>query len=129
MVHVYAGEPYWNIIINDLDTYGLELLEYRYDIPMYLYRNPASLVFNNAFLENNRQVIYSKQEDGSFKGKKLKDLQPTDLDLLVDALTDSPAPPKLYIQYDSLPEGKEESAEEYNGKYYVPYIFAKIEYG
>jgi hypothetical protein len=97
MVHVYAGEPYWNIIINDLDTYGLELLEYRYDIPMYLYRNPDSLVFNNAFLENNRQVIYSKQEDGSFKGKKLKDLQPTDLDLLVDALTDSPAPPKLYI--------------------------------
>jgi hypothetical protein len=38
MVHTYAGEPYHNIIINDLDTYGLELLEYRYDIPMFLYR-------------------------------------------------------------------------------------------
>jgi hypothetical protein len=38
-VHTYAGEPYHNIIINDLDTYGLELLEYRYDnAPMYLYR-------------------------------------------------------------------------------------------
>jgi len=38
-VHVYGGEPLHNIIINDLDTYGLELLEYRYDIPMYLYRS------------------------------------------------------------------------------------------
>jgi hypothetical protein len=36
-VHHYAGEPFHNIIINDLDTYGLELLEYRYDVPMYLY--------------------------------------------------------------------------------------------
>jgi hypothetical protein len=38
MVHTYAGEPYHNIVINDLDTYGLELMEYRYDLPMFLYR-------------------------------------------------------------------------------------------
>jgi hypothetical protein len=36
-VHQYGGEPYHNIIINDLDSYGLELMEYRYDTPMYLY--------------------------------------------------------------------------------------------
>ena len=36
-VHVYAGEPYHNIIINDLDGLGLELLEYRYEEPMFLY--------------------------------------------------------------------------------------------
>lgn len=35
-VHEHAKEPYWNIIINDLDDCGLELLEYRGDIPMYL---------------------------------------------------------------------------------------------
>lgn len=35
-VHEHAQEPYWNIIINDLDDYGLELLEYRGDIPMFL---------------------------------------------------------------------------------------------
>ena len=27
-VHTYANEPYHNIIINDLETYGLELLRY-----------------------------------------------------------------------------------------------------
>ena len=37
-VHIYGGEPLHNIIINDLAGYGLELLEYRYEIPMYLYR-------------------------------------------------------------------------------------------
>lgn len=38
-VHEHAQEPYWNIIVNDLDDYGLELLEYRGDQPMYLVYN------------------------------------------------------------------------------------------
>jgi hypothetical protein len=40
VVHMYGGEPMHNIIINDLDMSGLELLEYRYDenTPLYLYR-------------------------------------------------------------------------------------------
>lgn len=41
-LHQYAGEPLHNIIINDLDDLGLELLEYRYDTPMYLFREPNS---------------------------------------------------------------------------------------
>ena len=36
MVHMYGGEPYHNIIINDLDTNGLELMEYKGQDPMYL---------------------------------------------------------------------------------------------
>ena len=36
MLHAYALEPYHNIIINDLDEKGLELLEYRGDSPAYL---------------------------------------------------------------------------------------------
>lgn len=34
-VHTYAQEPYHNIIINDLDEAGVELMEYRGDTPMY----------------------------------------------------------------------------------------------
>lgn len=37
-VHAYANEPFHNIILNDLDELGLELLEYRYDVPLYLIR-------------------------------------------------------------------------------------------
>ena len=36
MLHAYALEPYHNIIINDLDDKGLELLEYRGEDPLYL---------------------------------------------------------------------------------------------
>lgn len=35
-VHAYGLEPYHNIIINDLDESGLELLEYRGEDPAYL---------------------------------------------------------------------------------------------
>lgn len=38
-VHTYAKEPYYNIVINDLDESALELLEYRGDDPIYLLRN------------------------------------------------------------------------------------------
>ena len=34
-VHTYANEPYYNIIIKDLDDTGLELLENRSDTPIY----------------------------------------------------------------------------------------------
>ena len=36
-IHTYAHEPYHNIIINDLDDYGLKLLEYRGDKPFYFF--------------------------------------------------------------------------------------------
>ena len=113
-VHVYAGEPYWNIVINDLDTYGLELLEYRYNIPMYLYRRPNSIVFDNVIIENNSSVFYIEDGNGGYKDVKLKDLDYNHLDLLVDTLTGSPTPQYVYDKVDNE---------------YIPYIFAKIEYG
>lgn len=39
LVHTYANEPMSNIIINDVDEYGLELLEYRADVPMYMFHS------------------------------------------------------------------------------------------
>ena len=113
-VHVYAGEPYWNIVINDLDTYGLELLEYRYNIPMYLYRRPNSIVFDNVIIENNSSVFYIEDGNGGYKDVKLKDLDFNHLDLLVDTLTGSPTPQYVYDKVDNE---------------YIPYVFAKIEYG
>lgn len=50
MLHAYALEPYQNIIINNLDEKGLELLEYRGDIPMYLlYNIPSQQYINMEF--------------------------------------------------------------------------------
>ena len=38
-VHAYALEPYHNIIINDLDSYGLEQLTYQGEKPIYALRD------------------------------------------------------------------------------------------
>lgn len=59
VVHLYGGEPLHNIIINDLDMAGLELLEYRYDIPMYLYRdiNNDTAYYDNVTLDGNKQCM------------------------------------------------------------------------
>ena len=59
MVHTYANEPYHNIIINDLDTFGLELVEYKYDTPMYLYKLEGARSFNNITLDGNVSCIYN----------------------------------------------------------------------
>ena len=103
MVHVYAGEPYWNIVINDLDNYGLELLEYRYDTPMYLYRYENSLTFTNVFIENRDTEVYLAIERNgnqyvfSDTPCLLEDVPTANLDLMVDGMTGSvdPLPVKI----------------------------------
>jgi hypothetical protein len=57
MIHAYGGEPYWNIVINDLETQGLELLEYRYDKPLYLYRKIDKYVYENAFMGGSNNTV------------------------------------------------------------------------
>ena len=46
-VHAYAGEPHHNIIINDLEDYGLEQLSYRGDKVLLAFRNCATDNFVN----------------------------------------------------------------------------------
>lgn len=92
MIHTYGGEPYHNIIINDLDTYGLELLEYRYDTPMYLYRKSNSYIYTNILLENDDTILYTSTQ----QEKKLKDLDSEYLETLTETLTDSQNVKPLY---------------------------------
>lgn len=46
-VHIYAQEPYHNIVINDLDEAAVELLEYKGEQPLYLLRNDNTDEFVN----------------------------------------------------------------------------------
>ena len=59
-VHTYAGEPFHNIIISDLDDIGLELQEYRYDTPMYIWREVGSNEYKQGTLNGNQEVTYGK---------------------------------------------------------------------
>ena len=106
LVHVYGEEPYHNIIINDLDDLGLELLEYRYDRPMYLYREVGSNTYTNVTLDGNKDTNHGK----------LSELDASKLDILVDPLTGSQNPAEIVF---------DEDISETKTKYHI----AKIEYG
>ena len=54
-VHQYGNEPFHNIIINDVDDLGLELLEYRYDEPMYLIRESLDDTYFNGTFDGTMQ--------------------------------------------------------------------------
>lgn len=110
-VHTYANEPYWNIIINDLDTYGLELMEYRYDTPFYLYRKVGTYIYDNALMENDAKMYYYDKActDGPYS---LKQLDKDHLDNLTQTMVNNKEPKPVYV--------KDNDNE---------YIFAKISYG
>lgn len=50
-VHEFAHEPFQNIIINDLDEYGVELLEYRGEEPMYFLIDAITGDVSNALIK------------------------------------------------------------------------------
>jgi len=80
MIHVYAGEPFHKIIINDLNILGLELLEYRYDTPMYLYRFIDNVLFDNITLDGNKACSV----EGKPEIARLDDLTSNELEMLVE---------------------------------------------
>lgn len=53
-VQNFGNELAQNIIINDIEDAGLELLEYRGDVPIYMFREYDSDVFNNITLNKNQ---------------------------------------------------------------------------
>ena len=56
-VHVYGGEALHNIVLNDIENYGLELLEYRGDKDLYMPRKINSGEVSNLVI-NEKQIYY-----------------------------------------------------------------------
>lgn len=108
LVHVYGGEPLHNIIINDLDTAGLELLEYRSDRPMYLYREEGSNRYINNTFDGSMKVSLNSDMTNS---TTLENLSVECFETLVDSLTETAKSTPIYVE---------------ENKYYY---FTKIEYG
>ena len=69
-VHEYAGEPFHNIVINDLDDYGIELLEYQGSEPIYMFiytsksENGVVDMVANMTLDGSK-VCWKQNADGS----------------------------------------------------------------
>lgn len=61
MLSAYGKELPHNIIINDIDDYGLELLEYRGNQPLYLIKNTVSDVVENMTFDGTK-IYYTDKE-------------------------------------------------------------------
>ena len=109
-IHKYAGEPMHNIIIEDLPEYGLELLEYRYDLPMYLYRKTTSQNYLGALINGDKVCRVGSKD--SLNIKPLKNLTNSELDILVESFVGSSTPAEIYFDDDE-----------------IPYYVTKVEYG
>lgn len=113
MVHSYGGEPYHNIIIKDLDTLGLELLEYRYEnMPLIMYRTEDSNTYSNiAFMDWDMYFYEDKLDIGNKDARVyLKNIPEAHFEQLVAGI--HPAQPVTYYDDDG-----------------VGYRLTKIEYG
>ena len=68
-VHAYAQEPYHNIIINDLDEYGLEQTTYIGDKTLYALRNYKTGHFDNLTYKENLNAYMQNiiNQGGTFR--------------------------------------------------------------
>ena len=64
----FGGESLHNIVINDIDNYGMELMAYKGDKPLYmLFDETAQMVTNMTFDEAERNCEYWDSESESWK--------------------------------------------------------------
>ena len=111
-IHTFGKEPYHNIIINDIDDYGTELLEYRGDTPMYFFKSIDDDAYSNISIYGD-MIVFPEGSDVPVKLSEIDCLPLTDL-VMKDGTIISPALKNRYGNY--IPSSK---------KYYV----AKAENG
>lgn len=117
-VHEYAGEPWENIIINDLDDYGLELLDYKGNKPLYL------IIAESSGSNENLGDVIQITLDGNTK-LYLNDSDDSFLPISSESIIYNPRTSLNFEQAD---------LSEYTIGYYgednrVPVSIAKVEYG
>jgi hypothetical protein len=99
MLHAYAGEPYHNIIIQDLDDKGLELLEYRGETPLYMTYNQSSGMYTNVYFGGIECFTYSDDCNGLI-GYKIDELPADFLNSRIDLPDIDSLGKTIYFNYD-----------------------------
>lgn len=120
-VHAYAMEPYHNIIIQDLEKYGLEQISYKSDTPLVALRNLTTGHFSNIRFLDSFEVY----ENGN-----VIDLASFEWDELVeDSISASGSVIKVENQKFVMSTIEEYEDEQDDSKKKNFYRAAKITYG
>ena len=83
-VQNFGNELAHNIIINDIEDSGLELLEYRGDTPLYLFRNKDSDIFINMTLRGSQPCYYWDNDNKEWVKTEIDDAEHIIYDNLID---------------------------------------------
>ncbi len=111
MIHTYAKEPYFNIVINDLDDSGVELLEYRGSEPLYLVYDIEQDVVKNMTMNGDMKV----QIDNIGEFVPLSSVDDSEFVKAVDSLVNTTAPTMCFERDTKVPR--------------TQYKVRKVEYG
>ena len=71
MVAVFGKVPYHKIILNDIDSYAVELLRYKGNTPLYMFKNISDGNINNMTFNKN-QTIYINDTKTDLADKNLQ---------------------------------------------------------
>lgn len=83
-VHAFAGEPYRNIIINDLGDYGLEQLTFKGEDPIIAIRRASDLEFHDLAIPSKIHFFCDTSEGTIELNNKAEYGELADLDYLVE---------------------------------------------
>lgn len=119
-VHTYGNEPFSNIVINDLEDSGLELMEYRGNDPMYVFYKISQQQYDNFTINGNGECkikdsgiicpISKIEENGGHYDKRMN---------LAQDLTE-------IVEEASIVNFRLGDSEEYNSE---DYTISKVEFG
>lgn len=132
MVHRYGNEPYSNIIIEDIDKYGLNLETYRGEIPMYFFLK-KNIVQNiteessEAGIDSLSPINYTFDRNYNVYYKKEDSLG--ELEKIYFALADIP---EEYLYQQGLDINLDENIKEFYVDVLgeeVSFYIRKIQYG
>lgn len=82
MIHKYGNEPFHNIVINDLDDNGLQMLDYKGKEDIYLFKNVSSGLYEQIAFDGD--II---RYDNRNRPLIVKDMNVDELDTLSTAFT------------------------------------------
>lgn len=113
-VQNFGNELASNIIINDIEDAGLDLLEYRGDIPLFLLKEINSDIFTNMTINQNQPCFIQSEDDDEWYETTIGDSSKIKYYNLVhiDDVENNPTPIKLRYSDDAN-----------------IYVVAKMEYG
>lgn len=96
----FGGENLHNIVINDIDNYGMELMSYKGDSPLYmLFNEKAQMVTNMTFSGKNRKCKYWDSREKEWKINESMNF--TDTNFIFNSYVDQMATENRTFVWDS----------------------------